>query len=322
MKASLKGILIVAANIAAALGAHANSYTVVDLGVKMNPVGVNKGGVVAANTEEKRERAEVYRSGAWHKLPKNSLAEALNRAGDVAGEDEGEHPTLWPHQSRAVVLDLPDGATLGEGLGINDSDAIVGWFLASDESAHCYVWNPGAGAVDISAGQWASCDAFGVNDAGEVTGEASADGKSGRAFVWSGGTYTDLGLLKGTISTRGLAINARGHVVGTAVTTGGVTVAFLWDGTLKPLEWGNSVTQALSINASDDIVGGVQNSGESTGSAVRWAGSKMVLLESEVADLGDWHLEAATAINDKGVIVGSGLRTTTGLLHAFMLVPQ
>jgi probable HAF family extracellular repeat protein len=305
--------------------AQANRYVIVDLGEAASPVGIDRASAIAGNTAVPHPRGEVYRGGAWHHLPPHSQAAAINRLGEVVGTDARRHqPVVWPHNAAPVEVTLPAGATAGTGFGINDGRAVVGYFDDVQGDPHCYLWTPDAGALDLgSPGQGAACVARAINDAGQVTGEATSQIVGPlHAFVWSQGSFTDLGVLRGTGSSNGLAINDAGEVVGTSYGVDG-SRAFLWNGTLVDLDPAerNLVSVASGINNAGGIVGWIQKRYDDPTVAVRFAHARIIRLVDEVTNLGDWKLEAATAISDRGDIVGVGRHGQDGASHGFHLEP-
>ena len=68
--------------------AFANSYTVVDLGLRRIPGEINNRGNVTGNDWDFHAGALVYRGSHWRRLePAGYYASAINAYGDVAGQD-------------------------------------------------------------------------------------------------------------------------------------------------------------------------------------------------------------------------------------------
>jgi probable HAF family extracellular repeat protein len=300
----------------------ANRYTIVDLGGNEIPVSVNAVNVVAANRSEPRDRGQVYRGGRWRNLPAHSDAAAINRDGAVVGINWQGHPMLWPHNSDAVDIHLPNG-TQGSASGINNAGTVVGYFLDAQASPQCYFWSINEGATDMSEGGILQCTAHDINEIGEITGEfIPAAGGEQHAFFWSQDKFTDLGVLLGTSYSVGLAINNGGVVVGASFLNRAGR-AFMWNGSMVDLDPNRKyyLSEAVSINKAGDMVGFTRAAEGVDSVAVRFAHSKIVSLDTEVNNLGDWHLETAASINDKGVIVGVGVHSTTRQTSAYMLLP-
>ena len=142
------------------------------------------------------------------------------------------------------------------------------------------------------------------------------------AFFWDGSTLSDLGTLggQGSIAT---ALNDSGHVVGMSYIPGDALVshAVLWDGsTIRDLgTLGGTEAVALDINNNGQVVGmGRTATGDKH--AFLCEGNAMIDLNSVLDDSGaGWVLEEAIAINDDGVIAGSGVHNGTS--RAFVLTP-
>jgi probable HAF family extracellular repeat protein len=305
--------------------AWANRYSIVDLGARVEPVGINKAGVVAALSNEFPARGEVYRGGRWRNLPPFSFPTAINLAGNVTGTDlRGSLPMYWPHIGEPVALELPGEATTGFASGINDDDEVTGRFQKNSRGdQHCFVWTPEAGAVDIGGDRFQLCEPRGINNAGQVTGRnEAAFGNRYHAFLWDGAEFIDLGVLAGTSRSEGISTNASGQVVGASFKEDDKPVPFFWDGEMVDLDAGRSHFAAtpLAINDSGEIVGWAQTSDVPVRIAVRFAHSKVVHLSSEVTNLGAWQLDQADAINNRGVIVGTGVLDAEP--HGFMLLPE
>lgn len=301
--------------------ALANRYSIIDLGFLVEPVGINRVGAIAANTVSRNPRGQIYRNG-WHNLPPHSQVTAINRSGDAVGIDyKSNIPTFWPHKSDPVVLKLPDGAQIGTAYDVTNENMVVGTF-DSGVGTSCFVWTAAEGAIDISSKEWQRCTAFGVNESGQVVGRASVTASSGnRAFIWENGKFTDLGVLPGKSISQAFAINAKGIVVGDS-SNGDGSKAFTWAGALVDLDPSGrfDATTAVAINDSGEVVGWASENGKSKSIAVRFAHSKVLRLDSEILNAEGWKLQTATAINNKGVIVGAG--ELHGQAHGYMLVPQ
>ncbi len=135
-------------------------------------------------------------------------------------------------------------------------------------------------------------EAMGVNDAGQVVGQYVASslpipGSNGssaagwHAFLYQGGRFTDLGTLKGGLLSWAVAINALGQVVGAS-----------------------SVTPSLY----------------GFGHAFLYQNGTMTDLNNLIAATSGWTLQSATAINDKGQILGYGIGPD-GQQETFLLTP-
>ena len=172
---------------------------------------------------------------------------------------------------------------------INNRDEIVGGSQTADGRNHPFLWRNG---IMTDLGQLdASGEGFGVatdiNDAGQVIGVS--EGRDGmHSFLWTDGVLTDLGTLGGSY-TVAWAINNRGQVVGYSFPAGvGPAHGFLWQrGVMTDL---GELTEAVDINDRGQVIG---RCGDPS-TACLWTRGRTIIL----------GLEGATAINDRGWIVG------------------
>jgi probable HAF family extracellular repeat protein len=157
-----------------------------------------------------------------------------------------------------------------------------------------------------------------VNDSGEIVG--FADGYNGaefHAWVYDDGNTTDLNDLapanSGLILEQALAVNNSGWIIGTALTVSNAGVGgFLLEGS-NLIDFGPGF-DANGINSAGQVVG---NEGATAILYDNGAATNLTTLLP--ADSG-WTLQNATAINDNGWIVGSGLNPS-GQADGFLLVP-
>lgn len=195
---------------------------------------------------------------------------------------------------------------------------------------HAFLWQDGV-MQDIGggAGDWSISRAFAINDRGQVVGDFALNAGrlsifNRRAFLWEGGVRMDLGTLPGHASSTALDINGTGQVVGWSGTyDGSVSRAFLWtNGGMRDLGTlsNDANSQALGINASGQVVGWSGTQDRSSSRAFLWKNGWMFDLNSALEHDSDWVLLEATAINDEGRIVGTGLHG--GRVRAFLLEPK
>jgi probable HAF family extracellular repeat protein len=160
-----------------------------------------------------------------------------------------------------------------------------------------------------------------VSDRGQVAGLADTCPNCGflgfHAFLWTptrpGGTpgsMIDLGTLPGTTKSLAHGINNSGRVVGESLYPTPER-AFIYDGTLHNLGslHHGSPSGAAGINAAGAVVGyGAMANGFDH--AFLWVPDKREGVRGTIYDLGTPRGQAsssATAINDKGTVVGSSL---------------
>ncbi len=167
-----------------------------------------------------------------------------------------------------------------------------------------------------------------VNEAGYAVGSFRRYGLTGSSAILitppyntikSAADVTFLSIPAGGFAN---AINGRGLIVGTtgnASQSGIVSSAFLYDGgavTILGVLPGGLRSGATDINDFDQVVGYSESA--SGNHAFVWDGSNdMRDLNNLVGNAGGWVLISATAINDAGEIVGTGL--LNGEAHGFLL---
>ena len=281
----------------------------------------------------------------------NSAAAGINDAGQIVGASStapvlkvnkktGDsyyvstvHAVSW--SSDLKLQKLGDGAALG----INASGEIVG---GSNNNA--VLWDGGrATNLGTLGGTGNPSGASSINGAGQVVGVSTINDRyqTQHAFLWTPttpdgtkGTMKDLGALDPSpgYSSFATAVNALGEVAGFSNVNNGVGTpdAFLYTGgTMYDLgTLGGVYTEsvATSINSSGDVLGYSQDSLGLTRHAVLWiptspnaASGQMTDLNSLIPTGSGWVLNYTGAMNDAGLIVGTG--TINGQEHAFLLTP-
>jgi len=298
--------------------------------------------------------------GAFPDAHEYSLANSINGVGQVTGwsrMDRIDYAFLWqpsgPNSKNGAMMELkgmPGTPLWSYGYKINASGQVaISSFLSGAPNTHGFLWTPNSpnattgSAVDIGdlpGGQDVS-EAHAINNYGQVVGWSRND-FGDRAFLWkpntpngSAGDMVDLGDLPGgTTVSQGFGINAGGQVVGYSNTTDG-DHAFLWKpntsngltGTMVDLGSmpGSNRSIASSINSSGKVVGGFGSTGSTQHHAFAWTPDLPNGLTGTMVDLGDLpgglEESSASAINDAGLIVGSG-NGTSNRQRAILWTPQ
>jgi probable HAF family extracellular repeat protein len=224
-----------------------------------------------------------------------STANSINNLGQIAGwadtaNNSGRHAAIW---NGAVVTDL---GTLGGGsssaLSINDSGTVVGYSATSaNASTHATLWE-GTSVIDLGTlgGSWSFANS--INNAGQIVGYSSTTGELlTHATLWDGTTIADLGSLAGSNYSNAIAINNFGQSVGYAYATAGNS-------------YSNDVARAVLWNA-NGVISDLNS-----------------VLNADAVSAG-WKLDAATDINDNGVIVGIASNKLLGFSsYAYVLTPM
>lgn len=339
--------LFVAAGTVGAQQSAAPRYSISDLGTlgggSSQASGLNNLSEVvgSSQTADGESHAFMYRNGQMFDvgtLPggTTSHATAINDRGQVIGYSGINHygpqfrewtqGFVWQDGEILALGALYCRCSFNVRYGTSRAFAIAsGGEIVGDSETnrgdvrHAFFWqNRVLGDLGAVLSRAEPSYAYDINDLGEVVGVVG-----GRAFLWRDGTFQDLGTLPGHAGSTARAVNSKGQVAGESVTAdGGISRAVLWDqastrdlGTLP----GDNASQALDINV-DGAVVGRSGVGDPTGSrAVLWTDGLAVDLNSRVTASG-WVLSTATAINDRGQIVGVGVRE--GQLRAFLLDPQ
>lgn len=260
-------------------------------------------------------------------------AEDINDSGVVAGAylSRGISPCLSTLCAQAAVWDgqnvITQPASLSTrfpqpgALGINDAGHSVGFAHVpgplSTSPYHATLWRDGS-ATDLGTLGGAVSIARAINNAGVVVGNSSTSGTSGsRATLWQNGGVFDLGTLGGNFGAAN-DINEKNQIVGSSHTADGLSRATLWDNgaiiDLGAFDGGESFASA--INESGLIVG-------ASGSfAALWKDGAIIDLNKYLPahlKAEGWYLNQATAINNKGWIVGTGFSPLYDQTRAFLL---
>jgi probable HAF family extracellular repeat protein len=246
----------------------------------------------------------------------NSGALSLNNAANVAGYVVTGPPQYQYHTTFAAQwTQSPSGAysptiidTIGVASGINDCGQVVYNNVRNGQVCGT-LWENGT-RTNIP---FYPED---INNQGEVVGWVAKG-----AYVWNKSSgATALPLLPQCSEASAYAINETGVVVGSEGTGTNNRQACLWRmGQPALLGAFGNYSYASDINDNNEVVGTTATSaGEA---AFIWtAGGGMELLTSLLQPESGWQLMSATAINQKGQIVGQGI-SPEGHMHAYLCTP-
>lgn len=205
---------------------------------------------------------------------------------------------------------LPDPGQ-GEALGVNDLGEVAGDVLIPDHQPQAAVWVHGRFSL-IPTGLVKSA-ALSVNDSGLVVGQGLDSSGRRRGWAWSGGAVT---FLKAphldSISVQVRHVDRSGAIVGTATDASGTPFAVVWPSfrdvpkVRRPLA---GLAGSLGV--------GVDDAGTVTGSSTEASGAAKTA--TVWAPAGRPHALPAVggpaeawAVNDSGLVVGSGLTGPPG----------
>jgi probable HAF family extracellular repeat protein len=330
----------------AAAGAHAATaaaalYSVTDLGTLGTgnlsvANAINNAGVVVGYTDVTPGLPHAFRwtAGKMTDLGvepggDDSVANAINDAGQVAGTADRQpggygYPVRW--SASGTLTDLGGTITneLGVGNAIDPAGRVAGGqrLASSEGSPVAEIYGTDGTATYLGNPPDSLNAATGINAVDQVVGSP--------AFVWKAGTLTMLPSLAGAPAgdAAATAINISGQIVGSAGvagTSGGLHAALWSGGTITDLGTVNAIAynQANAINAAGQIVGTADPRCQPCVNPVAWLrepGGALTDLNTLIPAGSGWTLEQANGINDRGQIVGAGLRN--GALHAYVLTPS
>ena len=259
----------------------------------------------------------------------SSYATAINDAGMVVGfsqipHSRSSHAFLWRKGSG-----MKDLGTLGGdqsfAADINNAGLVVGRAFDADGNPRGFVWTSGGGMRALTGGDpfsVATSTAPGMQ--GPVAGSAGVPLVPGR-WRTTGAPFSPFTLPGGFSQGQGAAIDARNDVVGSASTQSGLVRAFFRSsaGTMRVLRVpGIENSEAAAVSNSRRVVGTAYDDPFFLTSAwlARTPGRPARLLLELVPAQAAWTFAYATSVNDRGLIVGTGLHR--GRTRAYLLTPD
>ena len=312
----------------------------------------------AAPSETGYATGFVWRNGimtSTGKLPKGlySYANDINAQGVIVGDgDTGDgRPQSWVSSAKGLVNFFPNNGGNTHTVGINDAGTICGYYTKS-LSGWVSSWKASIWTVDPKdsrkyrqvdlpvlmgpdptfKGTAAIPAAF--NQTGQVAGYAQNEIIGQHACFWNNDaahTIVDLGVFPGDWSSLAYGMNDFGQVVGSSHPPfGSRPVVWNNDAAHTPSELpvlpGDNSGAATAINNLGQAIGASYYSTPGTWDAtpsrlVVWRDGGVLELQAvlDAAPGAGWTLTSATAINNLGQIVGSGIHN--GQTRAFLLTP-
>jgi probable HAF family extracellular repeat protein len=307
--------------------------------------GINKSGlVVGTATDSTGTYAFVSSGAAMTKIPNGlggtgSFAYGVNDSGQVTGgagvADGTSDAFVWKKGAPMVDIVQSDATFQQESYGyaINASGQVAGSQYDGDRSTNPFVWlNNGSPPIYLGGAgevQGSCC----ITSSGQVAGTISVSGYAHpQAFVWRNdgtGMHT-LGAVPGGDLSEAAAQNESGQIAGGSWT--GYfkkELAFVWMNNGTPMKslgtLGGTNSQSNDINASAQVTGWADITGNSTTHAFLWRndGSKIVDLNTLIDSMDPLKpyitLTSGEFIDQYGDIVANGTDSRTGKSDLYLL---
>lgn len=332
--------LLCLAALGTALSGHAQTnFVLTDLGTlggtASKAFGINSSGTVvggSATSGNSPVYAFSYSGGTMTNLETTgtmSEGHAINSDGVIVGQRTNGGVTHAFSYSGGGFTDLGtlNGVLSSNAASINSSGVIVGSSQITGGANRAFSYTEGGGMINLGTMGGTGSLAWDINSSGQIVGQSQLSGGAVNAFLLNSGTLTSgnsIGTLAGGTNSAAFAINDAGVIVGQSEFSGGGALqhAFRYNGSFTDLgTLGGNNSVARDINSSGFIVGSAQVSG-GTYHAFFYNGSTLYDLNDYVSGASGWVLTEAWAINDAGLIVGTG--TFEGQTRAFVLtaVPE
>jgi len=238
-------------------------------------------------------------------------------------------PIVW-NNGVPSQLPLPSNQTLGDANDVNASGVAVGSVNSSvSQAAVIYSGSTATIITQTTPGGSFFRTAFHINDSGRIVGQGIDPKNAARnvGIVYDIGSANafEVGALPGLNGALAFGLSSNGFVAGSSMLNQGSGTPFFWSSNTGmvpiPLAPDTSEGQANAVNASGWVVG---TDGGLFAVPFLWDGTATYRLQDLIPPNSGWDLSmntssSADAINDSGVIVGSGM--INGFVHAYAMVP-
>lgn len=336
----MRNLLLAFVVAALATSAGAQAYTVTNFG----PFGtgtlsaatdVNASGVVAGYatpTPTAPTRVGRYEAGTLSNLGLPAATRAtwgwgINDAGDVAGSGitNGGTGNAFVYRNGTFTLLPTLGGSSAGARDINNAGFVTGQANLADNTGHAFRYDLNTGTMtDLGTLGGLTSTGMAINASGWVAGtsDVSTTSYSTRAFIARPGQAM-FGFGLGGDFSSAQDINDAGKVVGQSSLLNDNTVrhAFFFTGeaVVDLGTLGGHTSTAYGLNDFDVIVGTSLKADNNTFYAFIYQNGVMTDLNTLIAPDSGWVLNYAEAINNAGVIVGTG--TFAGQQRGFILTP-
>ena len=315
-------------------------------------------GLRSSGGEPKNGSSDSNRSAQHYRVTILPLRPfAINDAGQIAGTSNSFRAAIWSSEVGLLEISLPEGFTRAEGIGLNRRGQVIGVAINLKTNQRQGFEYANGKTAFLSGSQ---SKPFAINNDGQIAGECilNTSGKTA-AVVWKGNTTVDLGGCCGGTAValnnhrqavaniydkqgqyraflwdqaRGLqpigppngfssalALNDTGHILIESFSHG---ILFYADGKLTPVALSPKLpSQPRALSNSDVIVGSFGSFADSAHAFIWDKEHGFRNLNDLIASGSGWVLRAATAINNKGEIVGwADLHGEESV--GFLLTPQ
>jgi hypothetical protein len=312
-------------------------------------------GLLPAAVARAEAPSRECRSTHYNVLELPFVPSVITSSGVVAGTNELHRAVLWRRRSGLQELTVPEGFHSTEPVAITASgDVVINAFDAEARKHRAFVysdhsviglvgnqtWARGSGPSSIIVGEWLpdgtrTTDAVywhnnapqsiglccggtlkAVNKMGAMVGDAYDDRGRYHAFTWSPSNGQRI-VGPSDLYTSAVAINDAGHILFQMGRD-----AYLDDnGNLQRLNLSSKFyTRPQAMNNCDFVVGGYGPNSDKYRAFLWNVTAGLQDLNSLIPRDSGWKLESATAINDRGEIVGRGDFHHEG--RGFLLIPQ